>query len=62
MGLTVFLLITTVSSTLALPYQDDSSNEYEYPDLSYEDRRDNMKLGNSLARASLVSAVWSAAS
>ena len=51
MGLTVFLLLTTISLTVALPYQDEASNEYEYPDLSYEERRDNIKFGNSLARA-----------
>ena len=51
MGLNVFLLLTAFTLTLALPYQDDSSNEYEYPDLSYDERKDNMKFGNSLARA-----------
>ena len=53
LGPAVFLLLTAITlTTVALPYQEEPSNEYsEYPDLSYEERRDNLKFGNSLARA-----------
>ena len=53
LGPAVFLLLTAITlTTVALPYQEEPSNEYsEYPDLSYEERRDNIKFGNSLARA-----------
>ena len=51
MDITALLFITVITNIVALPYQDESSNEYEYPDLSFDDRRDHIKFGNSLARA-----------
>ena len=51
MDITALLFITVITNIVALPYQDESSNEYEYPDLSFDDRRDHIKFSNSLARA-----------
>ena len=47
----VLLVLLVIASTFAYPYSEESSNEYEYPDTSFEGRRIHGRKGNMLARA-----------
>ena len=42
--------VTIATAAVALPYDVDSSFEFDYQETSFEDKRD-YKYGNSLARA-----------
>ena len=44
-------LATLATIAPTLPYHEDTYTEYDYTDSAFDTKRDNMKYGNSLARA-----------